>query len=53
MLTGNGRHGSNDCNDMDAPVAHILGVVGPLGVEVETHDGSSTLVLSEMRKKVV
>ena len=36
-LTGDGGHGGDDGNHVDAPVPDIVGVVRPLGVEVEPH----------------
>lgn len=33
-------HGRNDCNQMDPPVPHVLGIVGPFGVEMEPHGAS-------------
>lgn len=35
-LTGYGRHGGNDGNEMDTPIAHLIGVLCAIGVE--THD---------------
>lgn len=37
MLTSNGTHRSNDGDEVDSPVPDLLGVIGPLGVEIETH----------------
>lgn len=31
--TGNGRHGRNNGNHMDAPVAHLIGIFRPICVE--------------------
>ena len=38
-LTGKGRHGRHESNEMDSPVTDLRGVVGPLGVGAEhAHD---------------
>lgn len=42
------RHRRNDCNQMDPPVPHVLGIVGPFGVEIEPHSASLPKHLSRI-----
>lgn len=35
--TGYGRHGGDDGDEMDAPVSHLGGIVGPICMKVEAH----------------